>query len=92
VIGAIIAEDIELAGEATAADAPKLKTKKARAERERNENVLLVKEGDELTEEVLNRLRRLNIDTVKVFASLSDATTVRSGLRSSAARAKSLSP
>src|SRR5687767_3173577 len=69
VVGAIIAEDIELAGEATAADAPKLKTKKARAERERNENVLLVKEGDELTEEVLNRLRRLNIDTVKVFAS-----------------------
>src|SRR5687768_1236637 len=69
VLGAIIAEDIELAGEATAADAPKLKTKKARAERERNENVLLVKEGDELTEEVLNRLRRLNIDTVKVFAS-----------------------
>src|SRR5688500_4358006 len=69
VLGAIIAEDIELAGEATAADAPKLKTKKARAERERNENVLLVKEGDELTEEVLNRLRRLNIETVKVFAS-----------------------
>src|SRR5687767_7861430 len=69
VIGAIIAEDIELAGEATAVDAPKLKTKKARAERERNENVLLVKEGDELTEEVLNRLRRLNIDKVKVFAS-----------------------
>src|SRR5688572_30338870 len=69
VLGAIIAEDIELAGEATAEDAPKLKTKKARAERERNENVLLVKEGDELTEEVLNRLRRLNIESVKVFAS-----------------------
>src|SRR5687767_8197955 len=69
VVGAIIAEDIELAGEATAEDAPKLKTKKARAERERNENVLLVKEGDELTDEVLNRLRRLGIDAVKVFAS-----------------------
>src|SRR5215212_7255459 len=69
VIGAIIAEDIELAGEATAADAPKLKTKKARAERERNENVLLVKEGDELTETVYNRLRRQNIDSIKVFAS-----------------------
>src|SRR5512133_222796 len=69
VIGAIIAEDIALPGEATAEDAPKARTKKAKAERERSENVLLVKEGDELTEEVYNRLRRQNIDTVKVFAS-----------------------
>ncbi|NUQ21742.1 MAG: DNA-directed RNA polymerase subunit beta, partial [Gemmatimonadaceae bacterium] len=69
VIGAIIAEDIALPGEATAEDAPKARTKKARAERERAENVLLVKEGDELTEEVLNRLRRQKIDSVKVFAS-----------------------
>src|SRR4051812_23059038 len=69
VVGAIIAEDIELPGEATAADAPKARTKKARAERERAENVLLVKEGDELPEGVLNRLRRQGIDTVKVFAS-----------------------
>ena len=69
VLGAIIAQDIALAGEATAADAPKAKTKKARAERERAENELLVKEGEEVTEEVLNRLRRLNIDTIKVFAS-----------------------
>jgi len=69
VIGAIIAEDIELPGEATAADAPKARTKKARAERERAENVLLVKEGDELTEEVYNRLRRQKIDKIKVFAS-----------------------
>ncbi len=69
VIGAIIAEDIELPGEATAADAPKARTKKARAERERAENVMLVKEGDELTEEVFNRLRRQKIDKVKVFAS-----------------------
>ena len=30
---------------------------------------LLVKEGDELTEEVFNRLRRQKIDKVKVFAS-----------------------
>ena len=37
VIGAIIAEDIELPGEATADDAPKAKTKKASAERERAE-------------------------------------------------------
>ena len=69
IIGAIIAQDIELAGEATPEDAPKLKTKKARAERERNENVLLVKQGDELTEEVYNRLRRLKIDKIQVFAS-----------------------
>ncbi|HEY5087968.1 MAG TPA: DNA-directed RNA polymerase subunit beta [Gemmatimonadaceae bacterium] len=69
VVGAIIAEDINLAGEASDPEAPKLKTKKARAQRERDESELLVKEGDELTEEVFNRLRRLNIETVKVFAS-----------------------
>ena len=69
VLGAIIAEDISLAGTAHNPDAPKLKTKKARAALEREESELLVKEGDELTEEVFNRLRRLNIDKVKVFAS-----------------------
>src|SRR5881398_1538517 len=69
VIGAIIAEDIALPGEATPEDAPKARTKKAKADRERAENVLLVKEGDELTEDVLNRVRRQGIDTVKVFAS-----------------------
>src|SRR6187431_2184879 len=69
VLGAIIAEDIELPGEATAEDAPKARTKKAKAERERAENIMLVKEGDELTEEVYNRLRRQGIETVKVFAS-----------------------
>jgi DNA-directed RNA polymerase subunit beta len=69
VIGAIIAEDIALPGEVTAEDAPKARTKKAKAERERAENVLLVKEGDELTEEVYNRIRRQNIETVKVFSS-----------------------
>src|SRR5580700_3327888 len=47
VLGAIIAEDIELPGEATPDDAPKAKTKKARAERERSEAMMLVKEGDE---------------------------------------------
>src|SRR3954449_9007794 len=69
VLGAIIAEDIALPGEATPEDAPKARTKKAKAERERAENVLLVKEGDELTEEVLNRVRRQGIDVIKVFAS-----------------------
>src|SRR5262249_48224958 len=60
---------IALPGEATPEDAPKARTKKAKAERERAENVLLVKEGDELTEEVFNRLRRQGIDSIKVFAS-----------------------
>src|SRR6266566_3159150 len=69
VLGAIIAEDISLAGTAHNPDAPKLKTKKARLALEREEAELVVKEGDELTEEVFNRLRRLDIDKVKVFAS-----------------------
>jgi len=69
VIGAIIAEDITLAGEAADPDAPKAKTKKARAQAERDQADLLVKEGDELTDEVFNRLRRQGIDSVKVFAS-----------------------
>src|SRR3977135_3445466 len=68
VLGAIIAEDITLAGTTHNPEAPKLQTKKARAALEREESELLVKEGDELTEEVFNRLRRLNIDKVKVFA------------------------
>ena len=44
-----------------------------RAEQERRENELLVKEGDELTEEVYNRLRRQGIESIKVFASYTDA-------------------
>ena len=68
-LGAIIAEDITLDGEVTANDAPKPKTKKAKLERERAEAALLVREGDELTDEVLNRLVRQGIDAVKVFAS-----------------------
>jgi len=69
ILGAIIAEDVTLDGEAAAVDAPKPKTKKAKAERERAESDLLVREGDELTEEVLNRLVRQGVKTVKVFAS-----------------------
>ncbi len=69
VLGAIIAEDINLAGTVHNPEAPKLKTKKARLALEREEAELLVREGDELSEEVFNRLRRLNIDKVKVFAS-----------------------
>src|SRR5258708_24041147 len=55
VLGAIIAEDINLAGTTHNPDAPKLKTKKARLALEREEAELLVREGDELTEEVFNR-------------------------------------
>ena len=69
VLGAIIAENITLAGEAVDPDAPRLKTKKARTQLERDQSELAVQEGDELTEEVYNRLRRLKIDKVKVFAS-----------------------
>src|SRR5215204_5538146 len=69
VIGAILAEDVTLAGEAADPEAPKAKTKKARAQAERDQADLLVREGDELTEEVFNRLRRQGIDSVKVFAS-----------------------
>ncbi|HZK78130.1 MAG TPA: DNA-directed RNA polymerase subunit beta, partial [Gemmatimonadaceae bacterium] len=69
VLGAIIAENITLAGEAIDPEAPKLKTKKARTQLERDQSELLVSEGDELTEEVFNRLRRLKIDKIKVFAS-----------------------
>ncbi len=68
-LGAIIAEDVTLEGEVTADDAPKPKTKKAKLERERAEAEILVKEGDELTDEVLNRLVRQGIKAVKVFAS-----------------------
>src|ERR1700760_109186 len=64
VIGAIIAEDIALPGEATADDAPKARTKKAKAERERAENVLLVKEGDELTGEVIAKARQALSDSL----------------------------
>src|SRR5256886_1954337 len=68
VLGAIIAEDISLAGTIHNPEAPKLKTKKARLALARVEAEVLVKESDELTEEDFNRQRRLNIDKVKVFA------------------------
>ncbi len=69
VLGAVIAEDIMLAGEEADPDAPKAKTKKAKAAAERAAADLLVREGDELTEEVLGRLIRLGIKSIKVFAS-----------------------
>jgi DNA-directed RNA polymerase subunit beta len=69
VLGAVIAEDITLAGEEADPDAPKAKTKKAKLAAERAAADLLVREGDELTEEVLNRLTRLGIKQIKVFAS-----------------------
>ncbi len=69
VLGAIIAEDITLAGEEAAPDAPKLKTKKARAAAERAAADLLVREGDEVTQEVIDRLTRQGIRSIKVFCS-----------------------
>src|SRR4051812_33247303 len=69
VSGAIIAEELTLAGQEIAADAPKPKTKKARAEREALENELLVRVGDELTESLFERLREARIKKVRVYAS-----------------------
>src|SRR5215216_987461 len=51
--GAIIAEELRLAGREADPDAPKPKTKKARAEKEAAENELLVAVGDELSETLL---------------------------------------
>jgi DNA-directed RNA polymerase subunit beta len=67
--GAIIAEELRLAGREADPDAPKPKTKKARAEKEAAESELLVAVGDELSESLLDRLREANVKTVKVFAS-----------------------
>ncbi|HWJ24662.1 MAG TPA: DNA-directed RNA polymerase subunit beta, partial [Gemmatimonadaceae bacterium] len=67
--GAIVAETLTLAGKETDPDAPKPKTKKARAEREAAEAELVVKEGDELTEQLVERLREARVKKIKVFAS-----------------------
>jgi DNA-directed RNA polymerase subunit beta len=67
--GAIIAEELVLAGQEIAADAPKPKTKKARAEREALENELTVRVGDELTEILYERLRDAKVRKIKVYAS-----------------------
>src|SRR5215207_8309497 len=67
--GAIVAETLTLAGKESDPDAPKPKTKKARAEREAAEAELVVKEGDELTEQLAERLREARVKKIKVFAS-----------------------
>src|ERR671921_792004 len=64
--GAIVAETLTLAGKETDPDAPKPKTKKARAEREAAEAELVVKEGDELTEQLVERLREARVKKIKV--------------------------
>src|SRR5919112_1364731 len=69
VSGAIIAEELVLAGQEIAADAPKPKTKKARAEREALENELTVRVGDELTESLFERLREAKVKKIRVYAS-----------------------
>src|SRR5689334_7563920 len=65
VSGAIIAEELVLAGQEIAADAPKPKTKKARAEREALENELTVRVGDELTESLFERLREAKVKKIR---------------------------
>jgi DNA-directed RNA polymerase subunit beta len=67
--GAIIAEQITLPGMETPEDAPKPKTKKARAEREALENERIIAVGTELTEDLVDRLRDQKYKKVKVFAS-----------------------
>ncbi|HET9002599.1 MAG TPA: DNA-directed RNA polymerase subunit beta, partial [Gemmatimonadaceae bacterium] len=67
--GAIVAEELTLAGKESDPNAPKLKTKKARAEREAAEAELVVREGDELTEQLAERLREARVKKIKVFAS-----------------------
>jgi DNA-directed RNA polymerase subunit beta len=52
---------------------------------------MLVKEGDELTEEVYNRLRRQGIETVKVFASYMTIDPARRDGRDRARRARDAS-
>src|SRR5690606_23614858 len=69
VLGAIVAEEVTLLGEEPDPDAKVPKTKKARAEAERAAQDQLVRVGDELTDDVYNRLRRQGVETIKVFAS-----------------------
>jgi DNA-directed RNA polymerase subunit beta len=68
ILGAIIAEDVTLEGEA-----PRQTHRSPRPRRPRPNASAPPppprREGDELTDEVLNRLVRQGIDTVKVFAS-----------------------
>ena len=86
-IGAIIAEDIALPGEATPEDAPKARTKKAKAEREAPRTCCSSRKATSSPKTVFNRLRRQNIDTVKVFASPHDDRPARRAGRDRARRA-----
>ena len=67
--GAIIAEVVMLPGKAHDPNAPRLKTKKARAELEAAEAERTIAIGTELTDELVDRLRELKYRKVKVFAS-----------------------
>src|SRR5690606_22206898 len=68
-IGAIVAEEIVLPGEPPDPNAKPPRTKKARAEAERAAADYRVSVGEELTEDIYNRLRRQDVKTIKVFAS-----------------------
>jgi DNA-directed RNA polymerase subunit beta len=71
VAGAIVAEELTLVGREKLAEEakPKKETKKARLEREAAEADRTVKVGDELDDQLVNRLREAGYKKVKVFAS-----------------------
>ena len=71
VAGAIVAEELMLVGREKIAEElkPKKETKKARVEREAAEADRTVKVGDELDDQLVNRLREAGHKKVKVFAS-----------------------
>ena len=71
VAGAIVAEELMLVGREKIAEElkPKKETKKARVEREAAEADRTVKVGDELDDQLVNRLREAGYKKVKVFAS-----------------------
>jgi DNA-directed RNA polymerase subunit beta len=67
--GAIVAEEIVLPGREHDPEAPKPKTKKAKADQAAAEAERTVAVGTELTEELAERLRELKYKKIKVFAS-----------------------
>jgi DNA-directed RNA polymerase subunit beta len=70
---AIIAEPLVLPGREHDPEAPKPKTKKARAEQAAAEAERTIEVGTELTEELAERLRELKYRKIKVFASYTTA-------------------
>src|SRR5579872_5715310 len=67
--GAIVAEEVVLPGKEHDPDAPKPKTKKAKAVQAAAEAERTIQVGTELTEELVERLRELKYKKIQVFAS-----------------------